>query len=48
MKNKKLYLYFSFIYKYAKINETLPMNLYYALFFQLLAEDVEERHPGFD
>ena len=47
MKNKKLYLYFSFIYKYAKINGTLPMILYYD-FFQLVAEDVEERHPGFD
>ena len=47
MKNKKLYLYFSLIYKYAKINGPLPITLYYA-FFQLVAQDVEERHPGFD
>ena len=47
MKKKKLYLYFSFMYKYAKINRPLPITLLYA-FFQLVAEDVEERHPGFD
>ena len=51
VKNRKLYLYFSFIYKYEKINGSLPMNLYYVFFFffsQLVAQDVEERHPGFD
>ena len=49
MEKKELYLYFSFVYKYAKISRPLPITLEHAFFFfELVAEDVEDGHPGFD
>ena len=33
MEKKELYLYFSFVYKYAKISRPLPITLEHAFFF---------------